>query len=119
MDKDAKYHFEQDRSKQAIKNNNKTYAAMNDRFDLLRPVFEKYGFHVYNCNPASGLKSFDYYPYDEAVKQMRKNMPADMANERTEGLYDRKAKEKEAKKAADNPKTLQSFEEQLEKRGLV
>jgi hypothetical protein len=74
---------------------------------------------VFNCNPDSNLKSFPHYPFERAVSEARKLMPADMENERTEGLYDRKAKEKEAKKKADNPATLESFEAQLAKRGVI
>lgn len=92
------YSFNQERSAQAVKNNNNTYHVLGERLAELRPIFEKNGLLVYNCNPESELKAFDYLPFDEAISWTTKLMPKDIANERTEGLYDRKAKEKDAAK---------------------
>jgi hypothetical protein len=71
------YHFEQDRSKGAVKNNTNTYAALRDRFTLLRPIFEKRGFHIFNCNPDSGLQVFDHIPFEEAVEHAAKPLKAE------------------------------------------
>jgi hypothetical protein len=92
----ANYAFEQDRSSGAIRNNNNTYRMLNERFDALRPVMEARGVKVWNCYKDSGLKSFDYMSYSDAV-QMCSVVPE---NDPTEGLYDRKAREKAARKAS-------------------
>ena len=96
------YHFPQSRTKGSAKNNNTTYKILNDRFDLLRPEFEKYDFHVYNCNKDSGLKSFPYVSYEDAITQTLKDFPK---NEGTEGRYDRLAKEKKGEKT-EKPQKL-------------
>jgi hypothetical protein len=101
------YAWKQDRSKSSVKHNNETYQILNARFDALRPIFERHRFQVYNCNPDSGLKSFDHVPFAEAVDYaVRELPPADWqesrrawhCQERTEGLYDRKANDEAAKK---------------------
>jgi len=91
MSEESKYAFDQDRTAGSIKNNNNAYKKLNERFDELRPVFEKAGFYVFNSTPDSGLKSFDYVPYDSAVKIALKDFP-DTVNEPSEGMYDRSAK---------------------------
>lgn len=117
MEKGAQnYSFDQGRTDGSIKNNNNTYNALNKRFDLLRPIFEKYEFRVYNTYEQSGLKSFPYVPFEQAIEFALDGMP-DIATERTEGLYDRQAKEEEQKKefaekkARGNPvaQTLDDF----------
>jgi len=110
------YHFKQDRSASAVKNNNDTYRILNTRFDKLRPVFEKQGFNVYNCLINSGLKSFDHISYEDALAAALAHIPA---VEKPEGLYDRKAKleeeEKEAKTKGRKSGTAKTFVEFLEK----
>lgn len=69
------YHFDQDRSKGAVKNNMATYAALNKRLDLLRPIFESRGMHVFNCNPQSGLRSFDYISFADAIDYATAGFP--------------------------------------------
>ena len=102
------YAWEQGRSKQSVKNNNNTYAALNKRFGLLRPLMEKAGFYVYNCNDESGLTAFDYMPFRKAVRHAQKGLPPVTwdetgrlwrCDEKTDGLYDREAKAKAEKKA--------------------
>jgi hypothetical protein len=100
MDNSKKYHFEQDRSSGSIRGNNKTYALLKERFTLLKPHFEANDFHVYNCNPNSKLKVFEHRSFDDAIEEALGEMPRDVSTERTSGLYDRRAKEKEAAKAA-------------------
>lgn len=100
MDEQNKYHFDQDRAAGSIGGNNDTYQRLGERFKMLRPLFEREGFHIFNCNPDSNLKAFDHVPFDKAVAEVVKEFGVDTKNERTEGLYDREAKEREAKKLA-------------------
>lgn len=98
MSPDKKYHFAQDRTQQSINNNNETFRLLIERFTLLKSIFEKYNFNVFNCNKESKLTVFPFIDFEEAVKIATQEMPLDIANERTEGLYDRKASEKDDKK---------------------
>jgi hypothetical protein len=114
MDAETKYAFEQDRAGGAIRNNNNTYRMLNERFDALQPVLLQNGMQVFNCYQDSGLKSFPYISYEEALKQAVVVPESD----RTHGLYDRKANEKAAKKAreretelSEKPRTLAEFVE--------
>lgn len=61
------YAFAQDRTEQSVRGNNKTYQALNMRFDALQPHFKAAGFQVYNCTKDSGLGSFPYKEYTESV----------------------------------------------------
>jgi len=107
MSDTSKYHFEQDRTAHSMKNNNYTYEKMIERFALLKPVFERHGLEVFNCNPASKLQVFDYVSYQDAYNMATCGLPLDWQSERTSGLYERmslikeeeKRKEKEKKKA--------------------
>lgn len=89
------YHFDQNRSKGSVKGNNSTYEKLKDRFRLLKPVFEDNGFYIYNCNPDSALEVFPKISFEEAIEMATADMP-DINKERTEGLYDRKSKEKKS-----------------------
>ena len=109
------YAFKQDRAGGAIRNNNNTYRMLNERFDALQPVLLNAGMDVFNCFEGSGLKSFPFCSYEEALKAAVVVPESD----RTHGLYDRKANEKSAQKAqerdrelAGKPKTLKEFAEQ-------
>jgi len=117
MSKDHTYAFDQKRHSGSIKNNNAQYIEANRRFDTLRPIFEKKGFHVYNCYKESGLKSFDYKPFDECIKAAAGALPPAVkdkwgvwrCDESTRDLYDRKHDEKQAKKRGGNGTTLDEF----------
>jgi len=91
------YAWEQERSKQAVNNNNCTYRVLNERFSLLKPKFKEAGFYIFNCTPNSGLKVFPYMEYEDAIKIARREF-FNIENERTAGMYERKSLEKEAKK---------------------
>lgn len=102
------YHFEQGRSRSSVKNNNNTYAALNDRFAALQPIFLENGLKVYNTVEDSGLKAFPFAKLDDAIDMAQKLLP-DTTTERTKGMYERQA---EMKKQKNKPcKTLQSFVE--------
>lgn len=99
MDENTKYHFEQDRSTGSQKGNNSTYKILEKRFEALLPHFQEVGLNVFNCNPDSGLKVFPMLSFTEAIHLGTLGIP-DIKTERTAGLYDRKANEK------NKPKTL-------------
>jgi len=93
MDKNNKYHFEQDRTKSSVNGNNNTYKKLIDRFNELKPIFDKNGFEVYNCYKDSGLKTFPFMDFEEAIRIATEEMPQNILSERTKGLYERKVNE--------------------------
>lgn len=105
MDDNTKYHFDQDRSISSQKGNNSTYNILKSRFEALKPHFEAEDFQVFNCNDKSDLKVFPFIPFDEAIHLATAEMP-DIATERTEGLYDRKAKLKQKANANEKDKII-------------
>lgn len=98
MNAEYTYHFQQNRHESSVKNNNKTYQVLAERFSLLKPIFDAVGFDVYNCNPDSDLKVFPYLSYDEAINITQRDI-IDWRNEPTEGLYDREYRLRMAEKA--------------------
>lgn len=92
MTPEQTYHFDQSRSNGSVKGNNNSYAKMNERFHALKPIFDRAGYSVFNCNPDSGLTAFSHLPYEEAL--CRSRMGIDFINEKTSGLYDRAANER-------------------------
>jgi hypothetical protein len=98
MDENTKYHFEQDRSRGSINGNNSTYKTLIERFTQLKPTFDEVGFNIYNCNRKSGLKVFPFVDYNEAINIAKGEMPEDITNERTSGLYDRLDSERKGNK---------------------
>jgi hypothetical protein len=108
MDAKHKYHFEQERSKGSINNNNKTYKALDARFSALQPIFKQNNFNIFNCVEDSGLHAFPFMDYTEAVKYATQFLPEDCTKERSEGLYDRKANAEKVVKTR-TIKTLESY----------
>lgn len=95
MTADRGYHFEQARAKGAVNGNMSTYKKLDGWFRELRPLFEKENFNLYNCNPESGLKAFDFVSYKDALEECQAHMDfVDVSKERTKGLYDTKTEEK-------------------------
>lgn len=113
MDEKNRYHFEQDRSKSAQDNNNSTYDKMQKRFAQLKPIFEEKKFFIYNCNPKSRLTVFPYIDFATAFKLSIENMPINITNERTIGLYEREKTEKDTLKIKEK---LIKAERKLQKR---
>jgi len=97
MSETKKYHFDEGRTATAIKNNMSTYARLQQWFTELQPQFQKAGFKVFNCNPASKLTAFPVIPYQDALDAALVQT-GDPARERTAGMYTRHA---EADRAAD------------------
>jgi len=102
INKEYTYSFEQARSKGSVNSNNKTYKLLIERFTMLIPIFKQNGLNIYNCNLESELKVFPFVKFDDAVNFATSKMPCDVKNERTAGLYDRKAKLKNTRKNTDN-----------------
>lgn len=73
MTPENKYAFPEQRTAQAVNNNNATYQALNQRFTALRPLLDAEGFTVLNCNPDSGLTAFDFADYDDAIRAESKS----------------------------------------------
>lgn len=92
MDDHHHYHFQQQRSRGSISGNNETYKKLCIWFAELRPIFEAAGLRIFNCNPESGLKAFDFVSFEDAVKASV--LDVDVVNERTSGLYDTKTDDK-------------------------
>jgi hypothetical protein len=91
MDQNRKYHLDQDRHKGSIGGNNATYQQLNARFKELRPYFKKEDFRIFNCNPNSKLKVFDFVSFEAAIQYALEEFDlVDVHNERTDGLYDMK-----------------------------
>jgi len=83
------YHFDQDRTNGSVNGNNSSYKMLTKRFSELKPIFDKMGYQIFNCNPESNLDVFPKVDYKEAIETIIACMP-DTKNERTKGLYDRK-----------------------------
>lgn len=75
------YSFGELRDGDAITSNNRHFQITNRWLTELRPIFEKFGFHTYNCFANSGLRAFDYVPFDEAVDYCRGEIVADLDGE--------------------------------------
>lgn len=67
----ANYSFGEQRDESAINSNNNQYQVVNNWLIQLRPIFEKFGFYTYNCNPTSCLRAFDYVPFEAALECCR------------------------------------------------
>lgn len=78
MDPKAKlrdnYAFGQERDMSAITSNNRHFQIVSKVLTDLRPVFERFGLYVFNCNPISRLRAFDHVPYDEAIEACAKDV---------------------------------------------
>lgn len=73
----ANYSFGEKRDRGACESNNNIYATAAPMLAELRPVFDRAGFGVFNCNPMSYLRVFDYVPFDEALADCRNGVPAE------------------------------------------
>lgn len=69
------YAFGQDRDKGAVESNNRQFGIAAEWLQELRPVFERFGFHVYNCNRESALRAFDHVPFEDALESCRGIVP--------------------------------------------
>jgi hypothetical protein len=69
------YAFGEKKEAHACDSNNEQYAVVNRWLIELRPVFERFGFQTFNCNPKSHLRAFDYVPFDKALQECRGRVP--------------------------------------------
>lgn len=56
-----------DKKAGACGTNNTTMGVLRNWFEVLRPEFERRGFHVYNCTTGSRLTAFDFVDLETAV----------------------------------------------------
>jgi hypothetical protein len=68
MQKGKEYAMPQGTYKGHLEGNNRYYVRLQQEFELLQPVFQSLGFHVYNCNPKSLLTAFPFWGYHKALK---------------------------------------------------
>ena len=85
MSPDQKYFFPEQRTQQAIINNNNSYRLLMERFEALQHFFVEDGFQVYNTNPNSALKVFPMVDFDDAS-----NASTVYTGDTTEGMYTEK-----------------------------
>jgi hypothetical protein len=82
MDDRHKYWFDEHRGPAAIRNNQRVYEQTAAHCRHLRPHLEKAGFNVFNCNPDSALKAFDYVPLEQAIAENEIDL-----SDSTKGMY--------------------------------
>lgn len=104
MSENYTYHFDEQRSKGAVKGNLSTYDRMkSEYFPALKPIFDAEGFEVYNCTEGSELTTFPFVKYEDAIRHCAEPL-GDLSNERTWGLY---SKPDERQKWKDEPQENQ------------
>jgi len=71
MSPDYGYSFEQERDSGAAESNNRQYAVVNEWLCQMQHsgVFAKFGVEIYNLYNRSGLRAFDYLPFDDALAE--------------------------------------------------
>lgn len=104
MSEKDKYHFDQDRTKDAIRGNNSTYEKLIKRFEILKPIFDESGLEIFNCNHDSNLKVFPYISFQDAFNSATEKMPKNWKEENSRGLYERDALMKERHKKIERNK---------------
>lgn len=98
MDDNHRYWFAEQRSKQAISNNQNSYRIMMGYFEELQPHFLNAGFHVVNCNPKSHLKAFPMADLEDELRTAQVDTSAT-----TVGMYVDRFKEPKPVPAKPNP----------------
>lgn len=71
------YAFGEQRDANAIKSNNSQFAVVNDWLVRMENngVFSKFGLKIYNCCQTSGLRAFEYVPFDAAISAALSGYP--------------------------------------------
>jgi len=106
MSENYTYHFDEQRAKGAVHGNMDTYQKLaNQYFPELKPYFDAEGFNVYNCNPESELKVFDYVSYEDAIAFASAPL-GDVDNERTWGMYSKPDERQKWIKEPDDKKKI-------------
>lgn len=96
MSETQKYAFDQERSKEAINNNNKTYAQLIQRYKELKGHFDKAGFNVFNCSPNSVLDVFPRADFEEIVNREAKAVCGEIGKEDTKDMYESDYEQKQS-----------------------
>jgi hypothetical protein len=84
MEADEPYAFEESVGPEHVRSNNRSYAMLNHRFMLLRPLLEQHGMRVVNCTEGGELTAFERMGYDQAVDEALDGFPL---GESTRGRY--------------------------------
>lgn len=84
MSTDERYWCDEEGSRNAAENNNESYRKLTSYFRALKPFFDREGFNVFNTNPNSALKVFEFANLDEALRQYQID-----CSETTRGKYSR------------------------------
>jgi hypothetical protein len=87
MDPKKPYAFDEDKHEGGCRSNNSAYRGINIFMRNIRPHLEQKGVSVYNTFENSGLKAFDYVPFDEAIAHALQHV-GDPVKEMTNGMYD-------------------------------
>jgi len=75
MTEEDKYHFDEGRTKAAIKNNQNTYKRIiNEYGPGIKDGADKLGYEIFNCNKDSALNCFPHKSFDDAIKEERIRM---------------------------------------------
>lgn len=71
------YSFGQSRTVQAVSGNNSQYQVINHGLCKMveNGVFQKFGLEIFNCNQFSGLRSFPFVEYSQAIGDCLKDFP--------------------------------------------
>jgi len=86
MQEGQPYSFAESKHSGGCRANNKAYEGLNLMFSELRPELERAGVNVYNTYSKSGLRAFDYVPFEDAIAVALKPV-GDPETEITEGMY--------------------------------
>ncbi len=82
MDEKRRYWFDEERTPNSIRNNTNSYRILTGYFEQLKPLFDRVGFQVFNCNPDSQLKVFPVADLDTALREAEVSTTAS-----TRGMY--------------------------------
>lgn len=71
------YAFGQKRNESAINSNNSQYLVVNDWLSTMQTngTFSRFGLEVFNCYQRSGLRAFEFVPFDLAIQEVLREFP--------------------------------------------
>jgi len=88
MTEDSKYHFNEGRTKGACKGNTNTYNRIISEYGPgVKEFADKAGYEIYNCNPDSGLKCFEFRDFEETIEELTEQYALHKGEVSTEGMY--------------------------------
>lgn len=86
MDPARPYAFSQEKSAGGCQSNNWAFENMGVMFSVLRGKFETAGYNVVNCTPESGLRAFDFLPFETAIERATGAFEQELV---TDGWYEK------------------------------